>query len=79
MITLPQVDSIVAVFIDGAGRKLEVIQMIRNGYGPAPWIRATWHGYLLGEGYYRRIEDALALVDVETLVELVILPTARPS
>jgi hypothetical protein len=68
----------VAVFIDGEGRTLEVITIDR-GHGPRPVVRATWHGYLLGVGYYPRIEDALALVDVESLVEVVTLPTAETS
>jgi hypothetical protein len=33
--------------------------------------RTSRHGYLLGDGYYRKPEDALALVDVETLVEVI--------
>jgi hypothetical protein len=73
-----QVDSISAMFVDGAGRRLEVIVLDR-GHGPRQWIRATWHGCLLGEGCYRRLEDALRLVDVETLVEVVTLPTVRPA
>ena len=66
------------MFIDGAGRTLEVITIDR-GHGPKPVIRATWHGYLLGDGYYPRPADALALVDVDTLVELVTLPTPDRS
>jgi hypothetical protein len=62
--------------VDGCGRQLEVILLDRGG-GPQQWIRATSrHGYLLGAGYYRRLEDALALVDVETLVEVIPLDCA---
>jgi hypothetical protein len=31
----------------------------------------THRGFLLGQGYYRRITDALAHVDVESLVEVI--------
>lgn len=61
------------MFIDGEGRTLEVIT-INRGHGPQPVVRAAWHGYLLGDGYYGRLEDALALVDVDTLVEVITLP-----
>lgn len=72
-----QVSTLVAMrFIDGRGRQLEVIQLDRGG-GPRAWIKASQHGILLGAGYYRRLEDALALVDVETLVE--VIPLHRAS
>ncbi|GAA0360227.1 hypothetical protein NE235_16605 [Actinoallomurus spadix] len=58
------------MFVDGAGRRLKVITIDR-GHGPRPVIRATWNGFLLGYGYYARLEDALALVNFETFVELV--------
>jgi hypothetical protein len=57
--------------VDGRGRQLEVILLDRGG-GSCEWIRVTSrHGYLIGAGYYRRPEDALALVDVETLAEVI--------
>lgn len=69
-----QVDTIIAVFIDGDGRRLEVIQLDR-GHGPRPVIRVSWpNRILIGNGYYQRIEDALKLVDATTLVEVVTHP-----
>jgi hypothetical protein len=56
--------------VDGQGRQLEVIYLDR-GHGPQQWIRVTWHGFLLGAGYYRRVGEALALVDAESLVEVI--------
>lgn len=63
--------------VDGQGRRLEVI-LLDRGHGPQQWIRvSSRQGYLLGAGYYRTPEDALALVDVSTLVEG--LPLRRAS
>jgi hypothetical protein len=31
----------------------------------------SWRGFLLGRGYYRAIADVLALVDAESLVEVI--------
>lgn len=61
------------VMVDGAGRRLEVIVLDR-GHGPQPYIRVSWHHHiLLGRGYYRRgeMDQALALVDVDSLVEVI--------
>ena len=67
--------------VDGKGRRLEVIVLDRcDGHGPQQWIRVSWHHrILLGRGYYRRgeLSEALALVDVGTLVEVIPLPV-RP-
>jgi hypothetical protein len=67
------------VMVDGDGKRLEVIVLDR-GHGPQPYIRVSWHHrILLGRGYYRSCEmhEALALVDVETLVEVIPHPAAR--
>jgi hypothetical protein len=42
-----------------------------DGRGPREWFRVSWRGVLLGRGYYRRLPDVLALVDVESLVEVI--------
>jgi hypothetical protein len=61
--------------VDRYGHSVEVIlRDLCDGRGPRQWIRVSLRGVLLGRGYYRRIEDALAHVDVESLVELVVLP-----
>jgi hypothetical protein len=61
--------------VDRYGRCVEVILLDRcDGHGPREWIRVSWHHrILLGRGYYRSAElaDALALVDVESLVEVI--------
>jgi hypothetical protein len=58
--------------VDQYGRSVEVILLDRcDGRGPRQWIRVSWHGFLLGRGYYRAIADVLALVDAETLVEVI--------
>jgi hypothetical protein len=72
------------LWVDGRGRRVEVIRLDRgDGHGPRPWIRVSWyHRILLGRGYYRpaELDDVLALVDVETLVEIIELrPLARPA
>ena len=60
------------MFTDGAGRRLEVILLDRlDGCGPRSLIRASWHGVLLGRGYFECLDDALRLVDVGTLVEVI--------
>jgi hypothetical protein len=56
--------------VDGQDRQVEVILPDR-GHGPQHWIRVSQHGFLLGAGYYRSPDDALALLDVETLVEVI--------
>ena len=63
---------------------MEVILLDRcDGRDPRQWIRFSWRGVLLspdreyagiGSGYYRRVEDALALVDVKSLVEIIDFP-----
>jgi hypothetical protein len=64
-------------WIDGRGRCVTVI-LLDRGHGPQPYLRVTWHHQiLLGAGYYRHVEDALALVDIESLVEIVPLPPNR--
>jgi hypothetical protein len=75
--------------VDGQGRIIEVIlRDLLDGCGPRPWYRVTWHHrILLGRGYYRMAElDAvLALVDAESLVEVIELkplphqPPERPG
>lgn len=58
-------------FVDGVGRVLEVITLDRlDGRGPRRCIRASWRGILLGAGYFELLEDALAHVDVASLVEV---------
>jgi hypothetical protein len=52
------------------GRRLEVI-LLDRGHGPQQWIKVTWRGYLLGAGYYQRVEEVLDLVDAESLVEVI--------
>lgn len=72
--------------VDQYGRSVEVITLVR-AHGPQHWIRVSWHGVLLGpgstpgpgQGYYRTVSAALAHVDVESLVELVILPPRPPE
>lgn len=72
--------------VDRHGRRVEAILLDRcDGHGTHPWLRVSWRGVLLGpgcdprmgSGYYRRVEDALALVDAESLVEIIDFP--RPS
>lgn len=54
--------------------------MIRDGHGPQPWIRVSTHkNQLLGEGYYRDVEEALQHLDRETLTEVLTLPTPETS
>jgi hypothetical protein len=75
--------------VDRYGRRVEVILLDRcDGRGSRPWIRVSWRGVLLGpgcqyagigRGYYRRVEDALALVDVESLVEVIDFPRLHPA
>jgi hypothetical protein len=37
--------------VDGRGRVIEVIMFNRDGTGPQPWYRVSWHhGILLGRG-----------------------------
>ena len=69
--------------VDRHGRRVEVILLDRcDGRGTRPWLRVSWCGVLLGpgcdhglgSGYYRRVEDALALVDAESLVEIIEFP-----
>jgi hypothetical protein len=69
--------------VDRHGRHVEVILLDRcDGHGAHPWLRVSWRGVLLGpgcdrgmgSGYYRRVEDALALVDAESLVEIIEFP-----
>lgn len=68
------------MFVDGLGRRLEVILLDRcDGAGAQQWIRASLRGVLLGHGYYRRMADALALVDVDTLVEVLPMHTSGAS
>jgi hypothetical protein len=43
---------------------------------PRQWIRATSWGCLLDEGYHDDPHEALKLVDVETVVEVVHPPRA---
>jgi hypothetical protein len=61
--------------VDRYGRRVEVILLDRcDGHGPRQWIRVSWHHNIrLGRGYYRsaELDDALALVDVESLVEVI--------
>lgn len=60
--------------IDQDGRVVEVIVLDRcDGRGPQPWFRVSKRRILLGRGYYRRHElgQVLALVDVESLVEVI--------
>lgn len=57
-------------WIDRHGRRVEVITLDR-GHGPREWVRVSWRGVLLGCGYYRSIAAALALVDAESLVEVI--------
>lgn len=61
--------------IDADGRCVEVI-FLDHGDGPRPWYRVSRRRVLLGRGYYRRDElaDVLALVDVESLVEVIPFP-----
>jgi hypothetical protein len=74
--TFGQVSTLVSMrFIDGRDRQLEVIQLDR-GHGSRAWIKVSQHGILLGASYYRTPEEALALVDIETLVEVIPL---RPA
>lgn len=68
--------------VDQDGRELEVIQLDR-GRGPIDCVRVSWRGYLIGPGsaqldcgYYLTTAEALALVDVESLVEVIHL---RPA
>ena len=62
------------LWVDAYGRRVEVILLDRaDGHGPRKWIRVSWRGVLLGVGYYRTVDAALAHVDVESLVEVVIL------
>lgn len=77
--SFPQLDSMFAmVMVDADGKRLEVI--VRDlGYGPRQWIRVSWHGVLLGFGYYRTVEEALAYVDAESLVEVIPHPAAGRS
>jgi hypothetical protein len=63
------------LMVDGDGKHLKVIVLDR-GHGPQTWIRVTWHGFLLGAGYYRTVDEALRHVDVETLVEVIPHPAA---
>ena len=66
------------VMVDGDGKWVEVI--VRDlGYGPRQWIRVSWHGVLLGYGYYRTVEEALAYLDAESLVEVIRHPTLDRS
>lgn len=58
------------LFVDARGRRLEVI-LLDRGHGPQQWIRVTWKGFFLGAGSYRTVEDALRLVDAESLVEVI--------
>jgi hypothetical protein len=70
--------------VDRHGRRVEVILLDRcDGHGPRQWIRVSWRGVLLGpgcdragigSGYYHRVEDALRLVDAESLVEVIDFP-----
>lgn len=60
--------------IDAYGRIIEIIVLDRcDGRGPQPWFRVSKHRILLGRGYYRRheLDQVLALVDVESLVEVI--------
>jgi hypothetical protein len=64
--------------VDADGKRLEVI--LRDlGHGPRQWIRVSWHGVLLGYGYYRTVEEALAYVDAESLVEVIVHPASDHS
>ena len=74
------------IWVDARGRELEVILLDRSdGHGPQEWIRVSWDRVLLGagttpgpgQGYYRNLDAALALVDADSLVEVVILPRRR--
>lgn len=75
--------------VDGRGRIIEVIVLDRcDGHGPQPWYRVSWHHrILLGHGYYRmhELDAVLALVDAESLVEVIELkplphqPPSRPG
>jgi hypothetical protein len=66
------------VMVDGDGKRVEVI--LRDlGHGPYQWIRVSWHGVLLGYGYYRTVEEALAHVDAESLVEVIPHPASNRS
>jgi hypothetical protein len=67
--------------VDGRGRVIEVIMLNRDGTGPQPWYRVSWHHrILLGRGYDKaaELDEVLALVDAETLVEVIELPRRRP-
>jgi hypothetical protein len=75
----PQVDSLCCVvMVDRCGRRLEVIVLDR-GHGAQQWIRVSVRGVLLGRGYYRDPHEALLLVDVDSLVELVELDRHRSA
>lgn len=66
------------MFIDGRGRRAEVIILDRDGRGPRPYVRLSWRNrILIGAGYYRHVDEALALMDAETLVEVVTHPACR--
>lgn len=83
LVVCPTLTRVGGRMVDGRGRVIEVIRLDRcDGHGPQPYYRVSWHHrMLLGRGYYceHELDAVLALVDVETLVEVVELRPAGRS
>ncbi|GAB3977748.1 hypothetical protein GCM10029978_068410 [Actinoallomurus acanthiterrae] len=50
---------------------MEVIVLDRGSCGPQQWIRVSQRGILVGPGYFRDPDEALAYMDIDSLVEIV--------
>lgn len=48
------------------GLLVEQVVLLR-GHGPQSYLRATRRGYLIGDGYFRTVEDLAAVVDLAQL------------